>query len=202
METIWANAAFPPDYSALRLKLKSYCCGHEINLCAVQSPYVLGGKATWDDFTTAVLLCSHSFEDGRRIIRNPRKATLFLWFWRLLLRFTLKPKLVEAEMDRFRGYLYSNAWTPEVNTHQTGVATHTLKAPRAYRIIPFLCSELGLTESQALNFPMARANAYYAAIADKDGKIDLTGGREEEAVLKYLEEMQERERIGEKVWDF
>jgi len=203
METIWANAAWPAEHVALRLRLRPYSCGHEINLCQIQSPFVLGGESDWNDFFAAVLLCSQTFEQGQILIRKPWKVRNFARIWSLLLRIRWRAEMFHVELQKFRGYLNTGSWAPETNTVLArGVEMRTFKAPRAYRLIPFLCAQLGMTEAQALDFPLARANAYYAALADKAGEIDLSGGDEETGLLKHLAELEERERKGENVWEF
>lgn len=203
MESIWAMSAFPPEHAVLRLKLRPYCCGHEINLCQIQSPFVLGGQSDWDDLFTAALLCSQTFEEGQQLIRKPWKARNFARIWGWLLRWRMTPDMFHVELQKFRGYLNSGSWAPETNTViAKGVEMRTLKAPRVYRLVPFLCAQLGMTETQALNFPIARAHAYYAALADKAGEIDLSGGGQEDALMKHLADLEARAEKGENVWEF
>ena len=123
-----------------------------------------------------------------------------IWAWAINL--TASEEMFPVELSKFRGYLNAGTWSPETNrVIAKGVEMRSLKAPRAYRLVPFLCSHLGLTESEALNFPMARAHAYYAAVADKAGEIDLAGDEREKALTDYLADMERRAANGEKVWD-
>ena len=201
MESLWANSAFAEPHIVLRLKLLPYSPGHEINLCAINSPFVTGAEGRLDDFFTAVLLCAHSFEEGQKLIRRPNKVRSFCWLWGLLLRIGWKPDMFHAELSRFRGYLSTGSWSPDTNrVVSRHVQMRTLKAPRVWRLVPFLCAHLGLTESQALNFPIARANAYYAAMADKAGDIDLIG-EEDNDLLDYLKKIEAQEAQKEKPWD-
>ena len=214
METLWASQSFQRERVVLRLRLRPYACGHEVNLCQIQSPFVLGGDCTFHDLCTAVLLCSHTFEEGQKLIRNPYKAILMSRVWGWLMRALarhpdskrksdkpLGPEMFHGELRKFQGYIYDGTWAPETHKVIGGyAATRTLIAPRVYRLVPFLCASLGLTESQAMNFPMARANAYYAAMADRAGEIDLVDG--DDPLLKHLANLEARAEKGEKVWDF
>lgn len=195
METLWASQSYQAEHVVLRLRLRPYSCGHEANLSLIQSPFLFGGSPGLSDLLTAALLCSHTFEQGQALIRKPRKARLMCraWGW-LLFRVNLS-----EELNRFRGYLHAGCWSPETaRVISPGLNVRTLKAPRIYRLIPFLCSRLNLTESQAMNFPMARAHAYYAAMADKAGEIDLVDG--DDPLLEHLAELEARAEKGEKVW--
>jgi len=51
-----------------------------------------------------------------------------------------------------------------------------------------------------MDFPMSRANAHYAAHADLEGTIDLSGGRAENDLLRHLADMEARAAKGENVW--
>lgn len=200
MEREWALAAFPLERSVLKLRLRPYSCGHEILLARLASPFVVGGSVTLSDLRIAVLICSQSFSDGFKLIHQPNIVRLFLAAWRLILMISRVDQT--KELDRFLEYLKAGRWFPETYdmSRSPGWAIRRLKAPRVYRLIPLLCSELGLTEAEALDVPMARANAYAAAKSDRDGSIDLKGGEEEDALLKHLAELEARAEKGENVW--
>ena len=193
-ESVWARAAFQEEITVMRLRLRPYSCGHEILLSHIGSPVLSGGNVEWSDVFTACLICAHDFRGGIDIIRRPRKAFMSCLVWRFLTRGV---HLIE-ELHRFRNYIHSGTWQPKVNP-AIGDGCRRLKAPRAWRLVPFLCTTLGLNESDALNFPMARANAYYAAVADKTGEIDLCSG---ETLLEFVDGLDDRERRGENLWDF
>ncbi len=199
METLWANQSFAGEYTVLCLRLRPYSCGHEINLCQVQSPFIFGGQSDLEDLSTAALLCSQTFEEGQKLIRNPKKVRGFGWLWRLLLMGRAL-EMFPVELQKFRGYLSAGCWAPETNrVVGPGTEMRTLKAPRVYRLVPFLCAHLGLTEIEALNFPIARANAYYAALADKAGEIDLQD--EGDPLMRHLADLEARAGKGENVWE-
>jgi hypothetical protein len=73
-------------------------------------------------------------------------------------------------------------------------------------LLPFLCRNLGLSEAQALDFPLSRANAYYAAEADREGTIDLASKpgdlTADGQTLAWLAELEARAAKGEDVWGF
>jgi hypothetical protein len=199
MEREWALSAFPHEASVLKLKLRPYSCGHEILLCQIGSPFAVEGDMDWFDLFLAVLICTQGFEDGRKLIASPRKVRFFCKLWKL----ALSGCSLQAELAAFTQYLTDGRWSPPTNELKgDGWTSRSLKAPRVYRLIPMLCSQLGLTEAQALDFPMARANAYAGAQAEKDGTVDLSGSRDEGTLLSHLADLEARAAKGEAVWDF
>lgn len=201
MERAWAASAFPSEVSVLNLRLRPYSCGHEILLSHIGSPLVLGGEPDWNDLFVAALLCSQPFAQGLRIVKRPETVRWQALIWRLALKLN-KTLTLSEELFKFREYLQAGTWAPPTHELTKGYTTRTLKAPRVYRLIPLLCSKLNLTEAEALDFPMARANAYQAAQLDYDGSIDLEGGPEESSLLKHLADLEARAAKGENVWDF
>ena len=199
MERTWATSAFPFETTVLNLRLRPYSCGHEILLCRIGSPLILGGETTWNDLFVATLLCSMSFAEGLAAVQRPGKVRLQAFAWKLALRLNRKLRLAE-ELEKFRDYLTQGAWSPPTYELTKGYVSRELKAPRVYRLIPMLCARLGMSESEALDFPMARANAYQAADLDLAGSIDLEGGREESSLLKHLADLEARAAKGEDVW--
>lgn len=203
-ERAWAEAAFPSETSVLRLRLRPYSCGHEINLSQSGSPFITGREPTIIDLMLAVLICSQDFVGGQRLLRDPKGGGWQISLWRKMV---LKWSRPFAEEQRFTEYLNDGRWSPEtVRVKEKGVSYRELKAPRVYRLIPFLCRNLGLSESEALDFPLSRANAYYAAEADREGTIDLASKSgdltTEGQTLAWLEELEARAAKGEDVWDF
>lgn len=203
-EREWANAAFPEETTVLRLRLRPYSCGHEITLSQLGSPFLTGREPTLVDLMMAALVCSQNFADGRQLMTDPKGGGWQVWLWRKLALRTADPF---AEEVRFMEYLNRGTWSPPTCKQRgPGISYRELKAPRSYRLIPFLCRNLGLTESEALDFPLARANAYYAAEADRENTIDLASEEgdhtEDGRLMAHLADLEARAAKGEKVWDF
>ena len=197
MESTWADRSFQDPFTVLKLRLRPYSCGHEILLSRLRSPLITGGNLSFDDLFVACLICSQPFSVGIELIRSPWKIRVFGWFWkRLITRCDL-----QSELAAFNEYLKSGFWCPPVNEVVSGASVRTLRAPRVYRLIPMLCAQLGIDEERALDFPLARANAYYAAMADKAGEIDLES-EGDVGIADHLRDLEARAASGENVWDF
>lgn len=204
-EREWAFAAFPEETTVLRLRLRPYSCGHEISLCQAQSPFLLGGREpTLPDLMLAALICSQTFAEGQKLLRDPKGGGWQVSLWKWL---ATRNRNQFAEELKFTDYLNAGTWSPAtVRNREPGMVYRELKAPRTWRLIPFLCRNLGLTEAEALDFPIARANAYFAAEADREGTIDLASSEgdntTEGRLLAHLKDLEARAAKGENVWDF
>ena len=225
MDQLWAQSAFPEHrpHVVLRLKLRPLSAGHEILLSSINSPFAIGGPLETKDLLTAVLICAAKFRDAVKLLRSPRRAKLFTSLWRLCFLFRPTSKLsVErstlnvppppkqsadtpdwpAELEAFNAYLLAGRWAPPTaQRHGAGWSSRELKAPRPWRLVHFLCSHMGLSEAEALDFPLARAAAYFATHADLEGSMDLQGGQNENALLEHLANLEARAAAGEPVWD-
>lgn len=203
-ERAWAEAAFPEEITVLRLRLRPYSCGHEILLSRMESPFLTGKEPAITDLMLAALICSQNYADGLKLLRDPNGGGWQVSLWR---RLALRCRNPFAEELAFTGYLDRGCWSPAtVRSREKGVVYRELKAPRVWRLIPFLCRNLGLSETEALDFPLARANAYYAAEADREGTIELeseAGDKTSDGILMaHLADLEARAAKGENVWDF
>ena len=196
MESEWASYAFQPETTVLRLRLRPFSVGHEILLSLEKSPFLFGGTFDWHDLFTAVLFCSQTFREGMALRQSPRKVQIFAYAWKWFLSGRLN---IISEQKAFEKYIMEGSWCPNVCEPISGYETRELKAPKAFRLIPFLCAYLNMSESEAMDFPMSRAQAYAAAIDDKEGKIDLEG-KGEKSITKFLAELEEKAKTDPSVW--
>lgn len=170
----------------LKLRLKEYCLGHDILLTRLESSLV-GPEPTVNPtaLLIACLICSQAWEEAAKSLRS-QWLGFFLRFWKWRLG------RVEwlSETVKFLNYRSEGLWMPEVNPPAHG---RTLNSPWQYRLAMSLMRDLHLSESEALNIPLTRAHAYYAAMGDVDGTMSLFGPKEE-AMLSKIAEL---ERNGE-----
>lgn len=201
LEREWAEAAFPPEVTVLNLRLRPYCCGHELTLSQAESPFLLGHREPqFKDLMLAALVCSQSFTQGRKILTKPNGGGIAVSLWGCIARRT---RHAYVEETKFIEYLERGTWSPATaKSVGKGVSYRELKAPRVWRLVPFLCNHVGLTEAQAWDYPIARANALYAAELDRAGSIDLAGGRVEDSLMQHLADLEARAAKGENVWEF
>ena len=181
MNDDWFTAAVPTGHTlCLKLKLRPYALGHEILLVRLGSPLAVGGPLRLpDDLILGAFLCSQTFEHAVESLHSPG-LSLFFRLWRLRLRNVHWA----LELEIFNNYRRPALWLPETNVPLKG---RPLKSPIAIQMAARLMRELHITESEALNFPLARATAYLHALGDYDGTVDLLGPAEEALLAKLAE---------------
>lgn len=193
MHAAWFTAAVPDaPVTVLKLRLRPYSLGHEILLTRLESPFVQASPISEarreadirSALLVAALICSQTWEDACRTLHSPF-LNLFLRFWRWRLRNTDW----SAELIRFANYVRAGTWMPEVNTPKSG--GRALKSPWPFRLAAILMREMHQSESAALNMSMSRAAAYYAAIGDMEGTLDLFGPADQ-AMLDKLADLERK----------
>jgi hypothetical protein len=182
----WFKAFYPLPVTVLKVRLRPYCVGHEILLHRFKSSFVDSHRPlTLGELLFAVMVCSQTYESAKNCIGAPFRLMIFMKVLRLLnwrINFL-------SEAARFTEYLAAGTWHPAVNT---SVDAKRLKSPGVLLMLTFLRRELGLSESQMMNYPKALANAHYVLAGEADGKVDPYG--EKEAVLfAKLREIQKEE---------
>jgi hypothetical protein len=185
MDGEWINAILADrEFSCLRLRLRPYSIGHEILLSRIESPFVTGSAATLPDLLLACMVCSQTFENGRKLTSSPSLMDLIfmrLWRWRLGKFDAL------AEMDKFETYRSEAMWIPDILVPLgTGRA---LNSPWPLRLLVTLMQRFHMTEDQALNTPMVKATALWAVLGDVRGDIEIEG-EGIKSLSKYTQELE------------
>lgn len=217
MHHAWFTAAVPDAPTVvLTLRLRPYSLGHEILLQRLRSPLVaveVRGSESPDVCTAlilATLICSQTFEAASRSLHSPFLG-LFLKLWAFRLNpFTIcdlrltrrgpgnprKSSIVnrksrgpdwQKELLAFAAYRAAGQWMPEINPPKAG---RSLKSPWQFRLLATLMSELHMSASDALNFPLAFAHGLYAAKGDLEGTLDLFGPADQ-ALLDAVTKMDQ-----------
>ena len=102
---------------------------------------------------------------------------LFLKFWGWRMR---KADVVRDSI-LFQNYIEQGNYFPEVNSPTKG---RTLVCPWIARLKVKLMMELGMSESEVLNRPLALSNIEYCAIGESAGTIEMFSERDA-AFLEY-----------------
>jgi hypothetical protein len=201
MHTAWYSAAVPnAPPLVLKLRMRPYCLGHEILLRRFNSPFAAGAderqskKAvsklfgeftlppiTPDDLVLACLICCQSFEGALKTLESRWLSWLLrIWRWRLGRRVDWT-----AEIAAFCSYRIDGVWMPEINRKPN---QKTLASPWQFRLLVILMENFRMSESEALNFPMAKAHLLYCARGEMEGNVDLFS-EDDEALLNKVAEM-------------
>lgn len=196
----WYAAAHPPKVICLGLTLRPYSIGAEILLQRENSALVFslsspGGEGrgeeapsiTYGDLALACLICSQTYRAADRFLHSRWQQNLFRRLW--LLRFRRHIPDLQRELDIFCEYRSSAAWQPAVNRRLDG---RPFGSPWQWRMLAFLMHAFHWTEDRALNYPLSRASALYAAWMEFEGRIQLFN-TQDDALFAKLEQMEAEE---------
>jgi hypothetical protein len=165
-EREYALAVFPPQVRCVGLPLQPYALGHRVLLHAIGSGFVVGDRVpTFDDLISSVWICAHTWEENISLLRSPIRNWLHIKTWGLFKR---RFDIV-AEMATFARYIRESDTFPEVDAPKDPVK---LESAWTARLEVFLRSR-GFTESEAMNMPIAKGGALYAADNEEQGRIKL-----------------------------
>jgi hypothetical protein len=171
MDAAFIKAAdFAGRFTCLGLPLAPLSLGHLFLLHDYSSAFVLGQPAQPADLILSVFICAQKQARARKNLKR-WSTFLFLRFWGAFSgRFNLM-----LESGRFAAYLSHHLTVPDARSAVT--MTRTLRAPAHWRLLTMLMVDFAMTEQQAMEYPMLKTNCLWATEAERNGSIELDGGR-------------------------
>jgi hypothetical protein len=177
----------PVPYTIFGITLKSLSLGHIFLMqrfgCAFSSenPDTMGGI---DDLILGISICSRTFDEFVSFIGDEKEFKRWTKQWGLAIRKQIKKtKNFElfSKFSLFKEYLKSgivkvNFWELEESDVSEQSGTHW-----THSVLNVLTSELGYTQSEALNVPVARALQDYYRYLEKNGAITIMSDEDMEA---------------------
>ena len=188
----WISAALSDETPVcMGLKLRPYSIGHALLLARHDSSFALGGPITLGDMVLAVLVCSQTFRDAQGTL-NAWWAKWYVKYWGWHMR---KLNII-SEAKTFQAYRETGTWLPNINFKLENARMMT--APQAVWLLAFLVKDCGMAPAEALDVPIARANALLYADMDSRGEVNFQSDSEREAVRMAKQLGLETEQTEEK----
>ena len=173
MEREFANAVTQRPPKVLGAQLLPLRIGHKLLLERIACPVLCGGTFTLQDLMAAVLICSRSFADANKLHRE-RLLPLKIWLWsRRFAGFD-----IAKEILAFRNYIEAGCSCPELKVDASD--GRNSGAPYTLRLVQFCREKLGMTDAQAWEFPLARANWEWATWWEGEGSLKIKNEAERE----------------------
>src|ERR1035441_3336272 len=183
----YTTAMVPVPYTIFRITLKSLSLGHIFLMqrfgCAFSSenPDTMGGI---DDLILGISICSRTFDEFVSFIGDEKEFKRWTKQWGLAIREQIKKTKnfdLFSKFSLFKEYLKSgivkvNFWELEESDVSEQSGTHW-----THSVLNVLTSELGYTQSEALNVPVARALQDYYRYLEKNGAITIMSDEDMEA---------------------
>lgn len=170
-----AAADKPPR--CLGLQLRPYSLGHDIILSALDNSF-LKAERDLNDLFIGVFICAHCWDEWKTV-RRAWWLPLFLKLW----GWHLRKRDFRKDCEIFESYLQSGYYCPDINV-PVGQRRSGTAMPWQQRLKIFLMIKLHMTESEALNRPLALSNMDWATAGELDGTLELFSDRDE-AFLNY-----------------
>lgn len=162
MNIVWAQAALYEPPEVLGKTLRGFSPFHALMLEAVQSPFMVGSTADFDDLILAVHICAHGWAD-RFLIRSDMAAVIE---WGK----SLTADDIATGRRNFDAYLTASWETPKFwQDSDSG----TLRANWIYHLAAFAMRRLNMTETEAWDCPIARLVCYRACVGETEGDKSL-----------------------------
>jgi hypothetical protein len=183
----WLAAAVPEPVVCCRVELLPLSIGHLILLKRFGSEFVLSGSPTPDDLFLSVLICSQNFESGNQIRFDDKLArTLTHWGREITLgpkRFMRRRATVLFDFanafNRFDAYLAAGGFGfAGERLHPLCIAkksessqVESIGTPSEIMSLTALMTDLGMSFSEAINFPYIFGRHLLAANSERKGGI-------------------------------
>jgi len=198
MGAAYFKAAIPEPYRILGLKLKPFSLGHYFILRRFECSFVDDEKATatLEDLIFAVSVCSMSYKDFLEFIERkyyPWWSVLLSWVWPW---HRPKPRFVwprearkwgkqaglfdfKSKVALFMQYLNEATEQPQYWVEEEGKPSGAHWAQALY---DSLIGQVGYTQEQALNNPLAQCLSDFYRHAESVGSVRLMTDQEVEVI--------------------
>lgn len=180
----------------LGMRLRPYCLGHHLILrrfgLIFESDTGEASLATAEirDLLFGVFVCSQSYEESERdLTRWWLPIFLRLWRWRI------RNMDRNREQIKFGRYIEAGCWQPDENTPKDR-KLKWMGSPWEVRLKCTLMQELGYTETQVMNRPLALCRLDAATLSEMDGRTEMFNCADEAlfAKVKELEAEEAKEK--------
>lgn len=216
MADVWFKALFLDAPMIFGKRLLPFSLAHHFILRSFKNAYVCGGIPDDGDLLSAIHICSRTWEQNQKTVSG-KDSTLVLraWAW------TCNRIGTATAHESFLTYLHDYQDVPdhaeiidvpEIHEGETIVELKPCKviAPNEYHLVHALMTKYGMTESEAWNLPINRAQCYYdtdkeacgestlADDSDYSRQLDVLRGKANAAYLAgNLEEMKRQDEATE-----
>lgn len=198
-------AAIPEPRTILGLRLRPLSLGHIILLHRIESSYVCGGLAGFDDLSLSVLICASTYEEGLEHLNNPdlpremrRWADKLTGMDRLSVRLGFRkptPIDFDAKHAAFSGYIVNGSKVP--NYHFNPGDFEEVGCPNVQLVKAGLMRDMKFTESEIMNRSWALCLWDHVTLKAMAGSVKMYKEDTIEDARKLANELAEKIRKGE-----
>lgn len=153
----------------LGVNLQPLTVGHFFVLRQFESAFISGEQASIEDLIFACFVCCQDHDSAKRSLRSwLLPVAMRLWGWRA------RKCNLAREIMTFRRYIRDGTMAPRtVTSFGDGESMRELNSPMEWRLLVMLMVDFQLTEAEAMRMRIVKANALWATLGDRDGKVNL-----------------------------
>lgn len=193
-------AIIPEPRTILGLRLRALSLGHILLLNRIESPFFTEGKIGIADLATAILICSMSYQEGLRVIEDP-KLDLFMRKWharlsgmdRLLVRLGFKkPNAIDYQekISSFFEYLETGTKSP---TYSSRINESPGMECPSYQVVRVtLMRDLGISDSEIMDRPWVLCIWDFITLKALSGDVKMVSGDAINDALEFANRLQEK----------
>lgn len=186
-ETAFANAMLPRRAAVLKMPLRPYSLGHEIWLTSRNNPLAIGGEPSRIHIQQAVLICCLTHEELLKL-ETDWLLSMKVWVWKRRIR---KEDTARA-IAEFKNYMAAGSTEPEtLSVPSQGESSHRPGAPFILRLLQFLVFKKGMSEADAMDYPLGLAKWHYCAYWESEAglRIKNEDDYKSERIMRRSEEL-------------
>jgi hypothetical protein len=186
----YVKALIPEPFTILGVELKPFCLGHIFLMrrfdCKFSSddPTALGGI---DDLILGIAICSRTYEEFLEFINTPDEFLYWCREWGKAIRKHIKKNKsfsIIQQFTLFKEYMKSGVVTPKYWETQSTDDAMQSGAHWTHSVLTTLTSDLGYTQTEALNVSVAKALSDYYKHLERNGVVNLMSDEELEIIAK------------------
>jgi len=187
MDAAYLRAVVPEPFRVLGLKLEPFSIGHYLLLHRFDVAFVTGVEPNIGDLFLGVWICAHSWEENNALLDSSRFwEDMATWrgqvYGRGLLGWVRPRKVDLGEKTKlFLDYVEQGLRWPKF-FYEDQQASATAGAPFVQTVKVVLMKEVGLSESDVLNRPMALCLWDYITLGELNGKVQIYNEAEHQAM--------------------
>ena len=180
-ELDYLQAFYPERFTILGQRLQPFSLGHLMLLRQMGNGFVCPDcKPSIPDLTSGIFVCSQSYSQAQRGLES-RLLRFRMFVWGARVR---RANFVE-KMLAFTDYLEAGSTFPDMP--DASERARIPGSPLIQRVRLTLQGELGLTQSEAMDYPWGAALHEYFALLEMKNRTSITNDEERETMKEHEE---------------
>jgi hypothetical protein len=195
----YEDALIPQTYTICGIILKPFCLGHIMLLERINNPFISAEEQTVSKvdglyyFFLALLICGHSFEDGKQLLDDIKllEQTAKAFCDNLIVQMGNEPEWnYFSKFNMFKAYMKYYLDMPfydKLNSETGGNPLDNVPSGTDWKNSIFITfKKLGYTQTQIVNMSLKKLFYEWTAYAESEGAIKVANKYDHQAMLNVM----------------